>query len=111
MDQAISKIVEAYKGYESEGWTKQELVSFSLECIEILIPEAQKFADMTGADKKAWVVNALTAAYFAVNPDIKWIPEPLETKLEEWAIKRIVEDVVSPAIDWLVSFMKKKNII
>lgn len=111
MEEKIKEIVELYKELEKDGWTKGEMVKFGLECLEILIPEAEQFADMAGSDKKKWVVETLEKAYFAVNPNIPYVPEPLETMIEKFTVKKAIEQVISPAIDWLVGFMRKKGII
>ena len=111
MDEQIQALVDAYKEYEKDGWEKDEMVKFGLECISLLIPKAAQLVDMSGSQKKEWVIAALEKAYFAVDPNIPWVPEPVETMIEKWAVKSIIEQVVSPAIDWLVKFMKEKGLL
>ena len=111
MEEQIKQIVDAYKEYEKDGWTRIEMVKFGMQCIEILIPEAERLEDLDGEDKKRWVIDKLEEAYFAVNPDIPWVPEPLETLMEKFTVRNMLEQFISPAIDWLVAFMKKRGIL
>lgn len=111
METQIQKIINSYKEFEKDGWTRPEMVRFGLDCIEILIPEAQQFNDMAGKAKKQWVIDTLKNAYFLVNPDIPWVPEPIETAIERFTVPRVIEQIISPAIDWLVEFMKKKGLL
>jgi len=111
MDEKIQELVDLYRELEKDGWKKEEMIQFGLECISLLIPKAQLLVDMSGAEKKKWVVEALQTAYFAVNPDIPWVPEPVETMIEKWAVKSVIEQIISPAIDWLVRFMKDKGLL
>ena len=111
MDEQIQKIVDAYKEYEKDGWEKDEMVKFGLECISVLIPQADVLVDMSGSQKKKWVIEILEKAYFLVDPDIPWVPEPIETMVEKWAVRSIIEQVISPAIDWMVKFLKDKGLL
>ena len=110
MEEKIKQIVAAYKEYEKDGWSKTEMVKFGLQCIEILVQEAEQM-ELSGENKKKWVIDALEDAYFAVNPDIPWVPAPLESAIEKFAVRRMIEQIISPAIDWLVDFMKKKGML
>jgi hypothetical protein len=78
------------------------LVSVTTDLVELV--EASKVVVKT--DKKETVVAAAKYAYMQVNPDIPWIPEPFETKLEEW----IFDALVPWLVDFLVSKFNEKGI-
>ena len=56
--------------------------------------------------KKETVIEAFQYAYRQVDPDLPWIPEPFETKLENW----ILESAMPTFIDWIVGKYNEKGV-
>lgn len=49
--------------------------------------------------------------YWAVNPNIPWIPEPIETKLEKWAVIDLaIPLAVGAAWDAIARYKAKKGL-
>lgn len=80
--------------------------SFLFSAVEDFVELVEVSAAVVKEDKKETVCEAFKFAYEQVNPDLPWIPEPFETKLETW----ILDSAMPRFIDWLVGFLNKKGI-
>lgn len=54
-----------------------------------------------GVEKKEFVMKAFTYAYTKINPDIPWIPDPVESYIENW----VLDHGLPAFIDFLVARM------
>jgi len=66
-----------------------------------LVPElmdvATTFKELEGQAKREFVVDCLWVLYKTIDPNIPWIPEPMETKLERLVVTRLGEAAVEAA--------------
>jgi hypothetical protein len=69
--------------------------------IGILVPELMELAGKqegkSGDEKRQFVVDAGTCVYFYYNPDIKYVPEWLETRAEKLFVPKLIECAVEAA--------------
>jgi len=82
------------------------IFSFLFSAMSDLIELVEISSDIVKAAKKETVVSAIRYAYGQVNPDLPWIPEPFETKLENW----ILDSVIPTFINWLVDKFNEKGV-
>jgi len=71
-----------------------------------LIELVEVSTEVVKTNKKETVVAAFKYAYDQINPDIPWVPEFLETKIEAW----LFDAALPTFIDWLVSKYNEKGI-
>jgi len=93
----------------SDGVSFKKAVRFVYESVSELIEfaeDATKEIKGLGSEKKKFVVETVRKLYKDINADIPWIPEPLESFIENL----ILENIVPPAIDWLVSKYNKYGV-
>lgn len=94
---AVKKVVACFKdGFEF----KDILVAVQTAC-EI----AEGFMGVPGPEKKKFVCEVVEKAYREVEPDIPWVPEPVET----WVENYILKNLVPYAVDMLVNATKGKT--
>ena len=75
----------SFKVKAKDGLTLQEIIAFVSECVTVLIPRIEAATGDAAARKKV-LTQVVRDIYWSINPDIPWIPEPLETMLENIAI-------------------------
>lgn len=80
--------------------------TFLFSAMSDLIELVEVASGIVKTAKKETVVSAFRYAYEQVNPDLPWIPEPFETKFENW----ILDSVLPTFIDWLVAKFNEKSI-
>lgn len=78
------------------------LFNSASELIEIVEASSEVLKDA----KKETVIEAVKFIYGKIDPDLPWIPEPFETKIEDW----VINHVISSFIDWVVSKYNDKGI-
>ena len=78
------------------------LYSVSSDLVE-LVEDSKKIVKTA---KKETVVEAIRFAFLEINPDLPWIPEPLEARVEKW----LLESAAPSFIDWLVNKYNEKKI-
>ena len=99
----IVVIVQKYCEAKSSGNLKTTGDAFSLlmsliDELSNLVETAQTAMELDGEGKKAFVCECVTLSYLEIDPNLPFIPEPLETIIEKWTFKHVVPAV----IDWLV---------
>ena len=98
-------IVNKWKESRPKKW--HEFFTFTYHVADDLIQLVEVSKDIVnGPDKKATVVEAVKYAYNEVDPDLPWIPEPIESKIEKW----MLENGVPTLIDFLVSRYNKYGV-
>lgn len=100
----VDDIVAAFKANAKPGWVGLFglVIAASGDFVELV--EATQ--GIVKSAKKETVIEAVRYAYAAVDPDLPWIPEPFETKLETW----VLDNLVPTFIDWLVNKYHEKGI-
>ncbi len=101
LEDALKKMHEIF----GDGFQWTDIGSFIGEVVPELMEVARAFKEETGEDKKQFVVDAVTAIYFYYDPDLPWIPEWIETKLEKW----VVPQLASAAIEAAYKLGKKRG--
>jgi hypothetical protein len=101
-------LVDALKGIDEvfgDGFQVSDVPKLIGEVVPDLMNVAKAFKEETGPEKKAFVVDAVTTIYFYYDPDLPWIPEWIETKLEKW----VVPQLASAAVEAAYKLGKKKG--
>ena len=66
------------------------------------------FSGYSGAEKKQVALHVMTSTYDAIDPDIPYLPEPLESLVERWFIKgKLMEWLSNVMIDVLVQIFNR----
>ena len=107
----IEVIVKKYCDKKAAGELKTGGDAFALilslvDEFSSLIETTKAAFDLPGEEKHAFVVECLKEAYWEVDPNLPYIPEPLETIIENWTFKH----VVPAAIDWLVAKSNEQGV-
>lgn len=79
---AIKQVVECFE----DGFHFSDV----LTAVKVAAEIAETFVDMTGEEKKTFAVDVISQAYRRVDPNIPWIPEPVETWIENYVLKNLV---------------------
>lgn len=95
----VEAMVAKYKESEIDSLAK------AFAFVHGIVPYLTKLVEVSselvkGEDKREAVIEAVKYAYMQSNPDLPWIPEPFETKVEEW----ILEAGVPSLVDMLVNY-------
>lgn len=88
------ELIAKFKEYKADGWTLMEIIRFVLLCMETLISVANELLELTGEQKADWVAAQLKDIYFVFNPDIPWVPEFIEKKLETAVLDAVLPGVI-----------------
>ena len=97
-------VVNKFKAQAKPGWAG--LFGFIFGATGDMVEVVEASTAVVKDAKKETVVEAIKYAYNELNPDLPWIPEPFETKIEEW----ILDNGVPVLIDWLVGVFNDKGI-
>ena len=83
LKEEIKDVIQAY--VDKKPQTTTEVFLFLFEVAGELIEVVEAAQDITkGSDKEQIVCELLKYVYDEVNPNIPWVPEPIESKLEDW---------------------------
>lgn len=61
---------------------------------DLMLIARDNLATATGAEKRQFVIDSFWIVYKTIDPDIKWIPEPLETMIEKFVICKMAESSI-----------------
>lgn len=101
------EVLDMCEKYKAERpTTVMGFFKFAFECTGDLVEIVEVSTEVVKENKKETVVEALRYAFEEVNPDLPWIPEPFETKIEQW----FLDNGIPALIDWLVGILNKKGI-
>jgi hypothetical protein len=104
-DEAYEKIevvIEAIKDSLEDGFQLKDVVLWAPHTIEIF-ELAQEMFDEVTPEK----ITALTQyVYWAVDPDLPWVPDWIEDKVEKWAV---IELALPLAVNAVWEAIKKKD--
>ena len=101
----VLAIIKKYKGSGSpKGFAAVFTFLFSVTAEFVELVETSWAVVKTA--KLETVVEAVKFAYAEVNPDLPWIPEPFETKLETW----LLDQAVPAFVNWIVAKYNAKGI-
>lgn len=93
----LKAVLEELHEIFGDGFQWSDVPVFVGEVVPSLMDIAKEFKDASGAEKKQFVVDAVVTIYYYYDPNLPWIPEPFETKLEEWIVPRLAEASVEAA--------------
>lgn len=100
----VEDMIKKWKEQEPSGLTG--FFSFMYSIVGDLVELVEISTEVVKTDKKETVIAAFKYAYEQINPNIPWIPEPLESMIEKWLF-----DAALPVfIDWLVKTYNNKGI-
>jgi len=100
----VEDMIKKWKEQKPEGLKGFFLFMYSI--VGDLIELVEVSAEVVKTDKKETVVAAFKYAYDQINPDIPWIPEPMESMIENW----LFDAALPTFIDWLVAKYNEKGI-
>lgn len=101
LEEVLDKLHDVF----GDGFQWSDIGDFIGEVVPEFMDVAKKFKEESGEDKKKFVVDAVVATYFYYDPDLPWIPEWIEVKLEKWAVPQLA----SAAIEAAYKFGKKRG--
>jgi hypothetical protein len=93
LEEVLGKLEDVF----GDGFQWSDISLFIGEVVPEFMDVANKFKEETGEQKKQFVIDAVVATYFYYDPDLPWIPEWIETKLEKWAVPQIAAAAIEAA--------------
>ena len=93
----IVKLCETVKGILADGFQWDDLLDIFTEVAPDLIELMDDVDDLDGSEKHEFCAGALATIYFVFNPDIKGVPEFIESRAEAWAVPKLANVVVKGA--------------
>lgn len=93
----LEEVLKALDNVFGDGFQWSDIPLFIGEVVPEFMDVAREFKEETGAEKKQFVVDAVVATYFYYDPDLPWIPEWIETKLEKWIVPKLAEAAIEAA--------------
>ena len=84
----VDDVIEDYRGVEK--WSLGSGVKFVFAVIPDFCEIVEKAEEMSGAEKKAMVVEALDYTWEELKIDIPWVPDRLLIKMLPYAIDLVV---------------------
>ncbi len=93
----LEEALKAMHDVFGDGFQWSDVPIFIGEVVPELMDVARAFKAETGAEKKQFVVDSVVTIYFYYNPNLPWIPEPFETKLEKWIVPKLAEAAIEAA--------------
>lgn len=93
LESALEKIHVIF----GDGFQWSDIGAFIGEVVPDLMEVAKDFKEETGEEKKQFVVDAVTSIYFYYDPNLPWIPEWIETKLEKWVVPQLASAAIEAA--------------
>jgi len=100
----VDDMIKKWKEQNPQGLTG--FFSFMYSIVSDLVELVEVSTEVVKTNKKETVVAAFKYAYDEINPDLPWIPEPLESMIENW----LFSAALPVFIDWLVALLNKKGI-
>lgn len=93
----LEEALDAVHNVFGDGFQWADVPAFIGEVVPEFMDVARKFKEETGAEKKQFVVDAVVATYFYYDPNLPWIPEPFESKIEAWAVPKLATAAIEAA--------------
>ena len=98
-------VVEDVKELFADGFQWSDVGGFLGKVVPGLMDISKSLKGKTGDEKREYVVDACWTIYKVFDPNIPWLPEPFETKLERVVVRRVAE----AAVEAVYEFGKKKG--
>jgi len=89
--QAVEQVVACF----SDGFHFADIV----KAVRVAAEIAESITALPGDQRKAFVVDVIRQAYRKANPDIPWVPEPVETWVENYVLDNLVPSLIELIID------------
>ena len=86
----IDELTHKFEDYVEGGLKIHEILIFLFQAGSKLSELMDSLQDVTGEQKKEVVMTVVRRVYEDKDPDIPWVPEPLETKLEEFFLDKVL---------------------
>lgn len=103
-----TEVLAVVKKYKQAGCPNTFLgvFSFLFSSTSSFVELVETCGKIVKTAKKETVVAAVQFAYAEMNPNLPWIPEPFESKIEGWLLK----DLGPAFIDWIVAKYNEKGV-
>ena len=93
LEEALDSVHKVF----GDGFQWADIPAFIGEVVPEFMDVAKMFKEETGEQRKQFVIDAVVATYFYYDPNIPWIPEPFESKIEAWAVPKLAEAAIEAA--------------
>lgn len=91
MAAAVDQVVECFK----DGFDLGDILKATRVAMEI----AETTVGLAADERKAFVVDVIRQAYKKVDPNIPWVPEPIETWVEDFVLGNLIPAAIELVID------------
>lgn len=91
MASAVDDVVKCF----SDGFQLSDVV----KAVRVAMEIAETTVGLPAGDRKAFVVAVIRKAYREVDPNIPWVPEPIETWIENYVLDNLVPAAIELVID------------
>lgn len=103
----VEEIINGFKASLEDGFQLRDIAEWTPLILKAY--DAAKVIWESDVDKEK-VVCMAQYIYWAVDPDLPWIPEPIESKIEQWVIIDLaIPLAVNSAWDAVQNYIDKQN--
>jgi hypothetical protein len=102
----IVDLLEDLQDILGDGLQWRDVAPILGKVVPSLMELANSLEGKTGEEKKQFVVDSVWTIYKFYDPDIPWLPEPIESMLEQAVITRLAE----AAVEAVYAFGLKKGL-
>ncbi len=100
---AIQGLTKSFTEYARGGFTAQEVMQFLVECVGVLVMVGMQYPVVPIAQRERAIAAAIRVLYNSRNPNIPWVPEPMESMLEQTVLSTVVPHMVHMMFTVLMS--------
>jgi len=86
----IDELTQKFEDYVKDGLKIHEIILFLFQAGSKLSEVVDSLQDVPGEQKKEVVMSVVRKVYEDRDPDIPWIPEPFESKLEDFCLDKVL---------------------
>lgn len=83
----ITSVAGEFRNIVGDGLQWKDIADFG-KLVPQLVRLADDFGDLQGREKREFVVDVVWVVYKSIDPDIPWVPEIVENKLERFAVEQ-----------------------
>jgi hypothetical protein len=95
LNQEVTELTHRFNMYQQGGFQIREVLRFVFACTDAMAELGTQYLDLSHADQKQEVIEAIRLIYMSRNPDLPWITEPFETMLEQAIFTYIIPELFS----------------
>lgn len=100
----VLAIAKKYGAQNPSNW--MDFFKFTYDVTGELIELVEYSSSIVKENKKETVIEALQYAYNEIDPDLPWIPEPIESQIENF----VLDNAVPVLIDWIVDTFNSRGV-